>query len=198
MKPIIRHWRRRFTTSFILSVHSAQISYNSQNFWLADSWEMIKYYQMLYKAKASSTGRNMCTLWCCMTLWQRDYVVWQKSWYPAFCTRETVFLCVGDVVTLRENILGPSKKRGKQELKDRGCPHHLPLLSPVNATTQILLTSQEVNLCMGVSSRCYLVMQIIADHRLQQRTVVSSTWHCNVIDGQEVRLKKETEKWFVV
>lgn len=71
---------------------------------------------------------------------------------------DTVFLCVGD--SLEKTTWGLRKREaGKRE--DRGCappPYNLSSLSLANATTQASLTSQEVNLCKGVRSRCLSVM----------------------------------------
>lgn len=70
---------------------------------------------------------------------------------------DTVFLCVGD--SLEKTTWG-LRKREAGKLEDRGCapPYNLSSLSLANATTQASLTSQEVNLCKGVRSRCRSVM----------------------------------------
>lgn len=124
-------------TSLILSVHSAHTS-SSYIFWLAEIQEALRD-QMSYKAKTSSTSSHMCILWWCIIFIQTYFVVWHKNpWYPALCTGETQSSFAWEMhQSLRENILGPQKRK-KGPVRTRGYPPRtlfLPIPSYCNNTS---------------------------------------------------------------
>lgn len=170
-KPAIREWREEETLLPRFSLCAF-----SSNFLLLHILNGLKGGggQMSYKGKRSSMSGNMCILWRCTIFVQTYCVVWQKR-------NADILLSVQGKcnLPLRGRCTNPlektswglrEEKRGQYGPKDNPPPHS-PSRSPVNATTQVPLTSQEVDLCKQVSSRRYPVMlkQMVADCRLQRR-----------------------------
>lgn len=88
---------------------------------------------------------------------------------------------------LRENILGPQRKKGGQRIHPPPPrpPPILSSLSPMNTTTQVPLTSQEVELFLGsVLCGCPAISnQKAADCHLQGRR--TREWNKSCSNGEE-------------
>lgn len=115
-------------------------------FWPAQSQEEITY----HRRNQQAARVKMCEFfgWCTMFIYS---VAWQKK-------NPDILLSVQGKhnLPLRGRCTNPLEKTSwglrkekKGGSKDERIPPHFPFLSPVNATTQVPLTSQEVDLCTG-------------------------------------------------